>query len=392
MSEFPISDSTSAGTLKPAWSTRRVGVFVEEGQESGSSAGGRLLRGTAAGGRRGVASGRGGRLGRGTEHFREPLPLEDPGDVRWVSSRHLARGGRRGFCAVGKTARAFRSLKSPRLRRIVPERSPARAASVLRTRDAAGARGDPLGDPLGGVAPLGRVCRYFARARARAPELREVWGRECLIGWWRRQGRWSCSGDAAVAREAAGRPGQARAPSEQPGSASRGLHSAAGSSGEDRHHFLSGYVQNHPKELVSQKNAGPGADGGKRGESRETLPGSSLGMTKVSTIWLLWEQVDWLEVVNSWCVCDPSLALGWCLRRMPLLVSLPNSNPCEGDHLPCCSTVDTFERNLDTVHWELGIVPPKQASMVYTTESDRAPHHHRQVHHLHGLPAPTEAG
>ncbi|CAK7317609.1 AFG3-like protein 1 [Vulpes lagopus] len=37
------------------------------------------------------------------------------------------------------------------------------------------------------------------------------------------------------------------------------------------------------------------------------------------------------------------------------------------------STVDTFEQNLDTVHWELGIVPPKQASMVYTTESDRWP-------------------
>ncbi|XP_060040951.1 AFG3-like protein 1 isoform X2 [Erinaceus europaeus] len=33
-------------------------------------------------------------------------------------------------------------------------------------------------------------------------------------------------------------------------------------------------------------------------------------------------------------------------------------------------SVDTFERNLETAHWELGIEAPHQTSVVYTTESD----------------------
>ena len=33
-------------------------------------------------------------------------------------------------------------------------------------------------------------------------------------------------------------------------------------------------------------------------------------------------------------------------------------------------TVDTFKRNLETTQWELGIEPPNQTAMVYTTESD----------------------
>ncbi|XDA82993.1 hypothetical protein R6Z07M_012845 [Ovis aries] len=32
--------------------------------------------------------------------------------------------------------------------------------------------------------------------------------------------------------------------------------------------------------------------------------------------------------------------------------------------------MDTFERNLETIQWELGIEPPNQAAMVYTTERD----------------------
>jgi len=33
-------------------------------------------------------------------------------------------------------------------------------------------------------------------------------------------------------------------------------------------------------------------------------------------------------------------------------------------------SVDTFERNLETAQWELGIEPPNQTAVVYTTESD----------------------
>ena len=33
-------------------------------------------------------------------------------------------------------------------------------------------------------------------------------------------------------------------------------------------------------------------------------------------------------------------------------------------------SMDTFERNLETSQWELGIEPLNQAAMVYTTESD----------------------
>lgn len=33
-------------------------------------------------------------------------------------------------------------------------------------------------------------------------------------------------------------------------------------------------------------------------------------------------------------------------------------------------SVDTFERNLQIAQWELGIEPPNQTAVVYTTESD----------------------
>lgn len=33
-------------------------------------------------------------------------------------------------------------------------------------------------------------------------------------------------------------------------------------------------------------------------------------------------------------------------------------------------SVDTFERNLESAQWELGIEPPNQAAVVYTNESD----------------------
>ena len=33
-------------------------------------------------------------------------------------------------------------------------------------------------------------------------------------------------------------------------------------------------------------------------------------------------------------------------------------------------SVDNFERNLETAQWELGIKPPNQTAMVYTTKSD----------------------
>ncbi|KAI4571875.1 hypothetical protein MJG53_013981 [Ovis ammon polii x Ovis aries] len=32
--------------------------------------------------------------------------------------------------------------------------------------------------------------------------------------------------------------------------------------------------------------------------------------------------------------------------------------------------MDTFERNLETIQWELGIEPPNQAAVVYTTKRD----------------------
>lgn len=33
-------------------------------------------------------------------------------------------------------------------------------------------------------------------------------------------------------------------------------------------------------------------------------------------------------------------------------------------------SVDTFERNLESAQWELGVEPTNQVSVVYTTESD----------------------
>lgn len=113
---------------------------------------------------------------------REPRPPEDPGSLR--PGRRPAenqsavpasgpRARRRAFCAPppgwDETARAFRSLKSHVIAPARAERSRAGASSLLRTREASGARGPARG--------------RGANVRQGAPVRCEVGGGDCLTGW-----------------------------------------------------------------------------------------------------------------------------------------------------------------------------------------------------------------
>lgn len=182
--------------------TPRVSAFVRDGHASSSPAGKaapegrpRQRRGTE----RGLACAPASRF----------LPMEGPGSMcPWrcptsnQSTEHLGPEPVAGISMLHrlgkKTARTFRALKSQVIGSTPTERSRAGAVSLVRTREVSGARRDRLG-----CVALFCACARSSGARS-GPGIVSPAGGGC-----RRPGRSLCCGDAAVAQEAAGRPGQA---------------------------------------------------------------------------------------------------------------------------------------------------------------------------------------
>uniref|UniRef100_A0A8C6D2Y5 AAA+ ATPase domain-containing protein n=1 Tax=Moschus moschiferus TaxID=68415 RepID=A0A8C6D2Y5_MOSMO len=148
-----------------------------------------------------------------------------------------------------------------------------------------------------------------------------------------------------------------------------------------------------PKGTSEPKDAGPGADGGKRGGKRDDFawwkqmqkgkvpwddkdlhslavlgagvaagflyfyfrdPGKEITWKHFVQYYLARGLVDRLEVVN---------------KQFVRVIPAPGTSP-EKYAWFSIGSVDTFERNLETAQWELGIEPPDQTAVVYTTESD----------------------
>lgn len=148
-----------------------------------------------------------------------------------------------------------------------------------------------------------------------------------------------------------------------------------------------------PKETGEPKNAEPGGDGGRRGGKRDDVawwrqmqkgdfpwddknfrslallgagvamgffylyfrdPGREITWKHFVQYYLARGLVDRLEVVNKQFV-----------RVIP--ASGTSSEKFVWFNI---GSVDTFERNLESAQWELGIEPPNQAAVVYTNESD----------------------
>ncbi|XP_057609950.1 AFG3-like protein 1 [Chionomys nivalis] len=147
------------------------------------------------------------------------------------------------------------------------------------------------------------------------------------------------------------------------------------------------------KETVEPKNTGPGGDGGKRGGKRDGFawwkrmqkgefpwddkdfrslavlgagvavgflyfyfrdPGKEITWKHFVQYYLARGLVDRLEVVN---------------KQFVRVIPVPGTTS-EKFVWFNIGSVDTFERNLESAQWELGIEPTNQAAVVYTTESD----------------------
>ncbi|CAO2609544.1 AFG3-like protein 1 [Lemmus lemmus] len=147
------------------------------------------------------------------------------------------------------------------------------------------------------------------------------------------------------------------------------------------------------KETVEPKNTGPGGGGGKRGGKRDDFawwkrmqkgefpwddkdfrslavlgagvaagflyfyfrdPGKEITWKHFVQYYLARGLVDRLEVVN---------------KQFVRVIPVPGTTS-EKFVWFNIGSVDTFERNLESAQWELGIEPANQAAVVYTTESD----------------------
>uniref|UniRef100_F6X5N3 AFG3-like protein 1 n=1 Tax=Macaca mulatta TaxID=9544 RepID=F6X5N3_MACMU len=151
-----------------------------------------------------------------------------------------------------------------------------------------------------------------------------------------------------------------------------------------------------PKETGEPKNAEPGGDGSRRGGKRDDVawwrrmqkgdfpwddkdfrslallgagvavgffylyfrdPGREITCKHFVQNYLARGLVDRLEVVN---------------KQLVRVIPAPGTSS-EKFVWFNIGSVDTFERNLESAQWELGIEPPNQAAVVYTNESDGPP-------------------
>uniref|UniRef100_A0AC11AV11 Uncharacterized protein n=1 Tax=Ovis aries TaxID=9940 RepID=A0AC11AV11_SHEEP len=148
-----------------------------------------------------------------------------------------------------------------------------------------------------------------------------------------------------------------------------------------------------PKGTSEPKDAGPGADGGKRGGKRDDfawwkrmqkgkVPWDDKDLRSLAVLgagvaagFLYFyfrdsgKEITWKHFVQYY------LARGLVDRLEVVNKQFVRVIPAPGTSLEkyawfSIGSVDTFERNLETAQWELGIEPPNQTAVVYTTESD----------------------
>uniref|UniRef100_A0A096NR42 AAA+ ATPase domain-containing protein n=1 Tax=Papio anubis TaxID=9555 RepID=A0A096NR42_PAPAN len=148
-----------------------------------------------------------------------------------------------------------------------------------------------------------------------------------------------------------------------------------------------------PKETGEPKNAEPGGDGGRRGGKRDDV----AWWRRMQKGDFPWDDKDFRSLallgagvaVGFFYLCfrDPGREITWkhfvqnyLARGLVDRLEVVNKQFVRVIPAPGTSSekfvwfnigsVDTFERNLESAQWELGIEPPNQAAVVYTNESD----------------------
>ncbi|XP_011923111.1 PREDICTED: AFG3-like protein 1 [Cercocebus atys] len=258
---------------------------------------------------------------------------------------------------------------------------------------------------------------------------RGVWVWECGTGGWRRPaverwpGHWPCCGDVVV-QEAAGRPRPARGPWARPGrfpvdprlgfqtpigethihgtlgesllalcQCLRGIHFQKPTL-QARSTFFSWWLcSKPPKETGEPKNAEPGGDGGRRGGKRDDVAWwrrmqkgdfpwddkdfrslALLGAGVAVGFFYLYfrdpgREITWKHFVQNYLARGLVDRLEVANKQFVRVILAPGTSS-EKFVWFNIGSVDTFERNLESAQWELGIEPPNQAAVVYTNESD----------------------
>lgn len=148
-----------------------------------------------------------------------------------------------------------------------------------------------------------------------------------------------------------------------------------------------------PKETGEPKNAGPGKDGGKRGGKRDNFAWwkriqkgefpwddkdfrnlAVLGAGVAVGVFYLYfrdpgKEITWKHFVQYYLARGLVDRLEVVNKQFVRVIPAPGTS-CEKFVWFNIGSVDTFERNLESAQWELGIEPTNQAAVVYTTESD----------------------
>ncbi|KAJ1073349.1 hypothetical protein K5549_016752, partial [Capra hircus] len=166
---------------------------------------------------------------------------------------------------------------------------------------------------------------------------------------------------------------------------------------EKKHRNATAHKTAHKRNNLTRtsepKDAGPGADGGKRGGKRDDfawwkrmqkgkVPWDDKDLRSLAVLgagvaagFLYFyfrdsgKEITWKHFVQYY------LARGLVDRLEVVNKQFVRVIPAPGTSLEkyawfSIGSVDTFERNLETAQWELGIEPPNQTAVVYTTESD----------------------
>ncbi|XP_012592669.1 mitochondrial inner membrane m-AAA protease component AFG3L1 isoform X1 [Microcebus murinus] len=148
-----------------------------------------------------------------------------------------------------------------------------------------------------------------------------------------------------------------------------------------------------PKEAGDPKNAGPGEDGGRRGgkqggsgwwrrmqkgespwDNKEFRNLAVLGAGVAMGFFYFYfrdsgKEITWKHFVQYYLARGLVDRLEVVNKQFVRVIPVPGTSS-ERFVWFNIGSVDTFERNLESAQWELGIEPSHQAAVVYTTESD----------------------
>ncbi|XP_024650853.2 LOW QUALITY PROTEIN: mitochondrial inner membrane m-AAA protease component AFG3L1-like [Macaca nemestrina] len=352
-----------------------------------------------------AATSRGGfllqrRAGRAAVRFRELLSMEDP-------SNNAQLSGQDEPALAIKAANCQATAWTPKTG---PQPAPRPCCACARPPYACGAVG-PLsrcacarsggaGSGSGDVVPAAGGGRQYSGGRATGLAVAMWWSRRQQDGRDQREGPGHGPAGFLLTHALGSKPPSGKHTFMGPleshcslcVSASEGSTFRNRLCRRDQRFFPGGCVQNHPK-TGEPKNAEPGGDGSRRGGKRDDVAWwrrmqkgdfpwddkdfrslALLGAGVAVGFFYLYfrdpgREITWKHFVQNYLARGLVDRLEIVNKQFVRVIPAPGTSS-EKFVWFNIGSVDTFERNLESAQWELGIEPPNQAAVVYTNESD----------------------